>query len=404
MSYVMVGVIALTAIALIFGTLWGMRRGRNRSILRLILIIGCVVGAIFLRPILVDIIMEIDTGDGTVAEMLASSLNQGEQALPASMQNLVVSLIEIIFGLLSYFILFFVLRFITWILIYPICKIFVKKEAKKKKGWGALIGLVQGLVVAFAVIVPLNGLAVQVNKLSQVKMDGKPMLEIPAEVGLGEYAESTTYTIYDTIGGWYFDMLTTAETKDGDKISLSGTCGVLISMADVGSSLGKVSSSMEELNKEGATDQEKYDALNDAGQALTETANKISKLDVNSQNLLNDILKEMFTSEDFQISLEYVNFNSMADFFTGFAEYVNKTKISIPSASVSQEEVDKIINGFARSDMLVDMFIGDGTETVGTLYQIEGLDSLKFATAINNNTDLSNLQKLSLLALFGISI
>lgn len=403
MSYIMVGVIALTAIALIFGTLWGMGRGRNRSILRLILIIGCVVGAIFLRPILVDIIMKIDTGEGTVAEMLASSLNKGEQALPASMQKLVVSLIEIIFGLLSYFILFFVLRFITWILIYPICKIFVKKEAKKKKGLGALIGLVQGLVVAFAVIVPLNGLAIEVNKLSKLEMGGEQMLPIPAEVGLGEYAESTTYTIYDSVGGWYYDMLTTAQTKEGEKITLSGTCDVLVSMADVGNSLNKVSSSMEALKEAGATDQQKYDALNDAGQALKESANKVNKLDSNAKKLLNDILAETLSGESAQkITLEHINLDSMAEFFEGFAEYVNKTKIT--PTTVSQEEVDKIVNGFAGSDFIVEMFIGDGTGAVATLYEVELLDYPKFATAINNNTDLSLAQKAALLKVFGINV
>ena len=54
--------------------------------------------------------------------------------------------------------------------------------------------------------------------------------------------------------------------------------------------------------------------------------------------------------------------------------------------------------------MLVDMFIGDGTGTVGKLYQVETQDYLKFASAINNNTELSLAQKAALLTVFGISI
>ncbi len=403
MSYVTIGMIALTAIALIFGTLFGMGRGCNRSILRLILLVGCVVGAIFLRQMVTDIIMGIDTGEGTVEEMLSSMLNSEEQQLPQSMQKLVVAMIEIIFGLVSYFLVFFVLRFITWVLIYPILKIFVKKEAKKKRGFGAFIGLVQGVVTAFAVLVPLNGLAVEVNKLSKVEMSGKPMLAIPAEVGLDEYAESVPNTIYNSVGGWYYQMLTTAETEKGEKITLSGTCDVLLSMADVGNSLNKVNSGTETLRKAGATDQEKYDALHSAAQGLKESAKKINKLDSDSKKLLNDILIETLSGENVQkITLEYINFDSAAQFFESFADYVKKTKIN-PEA-VSQEEVNKIVNGFAGSGFLVDMFIGDGMSPVATLYKVETEDYLKFANAINSNTDLSILQKAALLTVFGVSI
>lgn len=198
-------------------------------------------------------------------------------------------------------------------------------------------------------------------------------------------------------------MLTTAETEKGEKITLSGTCDVLLSMADVGNSLNKVKLGTETLRKAGATDQEKYDALHSAAQGLKESAKKINKLDSDSKKLLNDILIETLSGENVQkITLEYINFDSAAQFFESFADYVKKIKIN-PEA-VSQEEVNKIVNGFAGSGFLVDMFIGDGMSPVATIYKVETEDYLKFANAINSNTYLSILQKAALLTVFGVSI
>ena len=69
--------------------------------------------------------------------------------------------------------------------------IFVETEIDKRRGAGAIIGLIQGIVILFAIVIPLNGLAVQVDKLSQIKIEmpssgeqttqSQPLsLEIPA--------------------------------------------------------------------------------------------------------------------------------------------------------------------------------------------------------------------------------
>ena len=412
MSYVTIGVLALTAIAIIFGTLWGMGRGVNRSILRLILIIACVVGAVFLRPILVEIIMGIDIGEGTIADMIAEGLTQGGQTMPESMTNLVYALVQVLLELASYFIIFFALRFISWTLIFPICKIFVRKEAKKKKGLGALVGLVQGLVIAFAVVVPLNGLAVDFEKISKLEMEGKPLMEIPAEVGLSDHVTSSTNNFYDTIGGWYYDMLTTTKNKEGKDVTLSGACGAMGAMTEIGTVFGEegLMKGMKTMSDPDATAEQKVNTLTQVSQKIRESANALNGLDENGREIFNDVLadlKELVGEQGGEnsamfenLSIETLSLGDVADCLEGLATYIEKTRVNI--SSVTQEDVDKIVDNFEESEFLVNTLIGDGTGTVGVIYQVENTDRDKFISAIDG-TELTLAQKIALKNAFGVN-
>lgn len=412
MSYVTIGVLALTAIAIIFGMFWGMGRGVNRSILRLILIIACVVGAVFLRPILVEVIMGIDIGEGTIADMIAEGFTQGGQTMPESMTNLVDALVQILLELASYFIIFFALRFISWTLIFPICKIFVRKEAKKKKGLGALVGLVQGLVIAFAVVVPLNGLAVDLEKISKIETEGKPLIEIPAEVGLSDHVASSTNNIYDTIGGWYYDMLTTTKNKEGKDVTLSGACSAMGAMTEIGTVFGEegLTKGMKTLSDPDATAEQKVNTLTQVSQKIRESANSLNGLDENGREIFNDVLADLkeFVGEQggensamFEnLSIETLSLGDVADCLEGLATYIEKTRVNI--SSVTQEDVDKIVDNFVESEFLINMLIGDGMGTVGVIYQVENTDGDKFISAIDG-TELTLAQKIALKNAFGVN-
>ena len=108
MGYITMAITAITLAALVFGFLFGLMRGLNRSILRLVLVVASAVIAIFARGYLVDIVMEVETGNGTIEQMLIASLSEGN-ALPASLQSLVLALVEIIAGLFVFYLIFLVL-------------------------------------------------------------------------------------------------------------------------------------------------------------------------------------------------------------------------------------------------------------------------------------------------------
>ena len=409
MSYITIGVIALTAIAILFGTLWGMGRGRNRSILRLILIIGCVAGAIFLRPIIVKVIMGIDTGEGTIAEMLASSMGGGESEMPEAFTNLLLALVEISFGLVSYFVAFFALRLVSWIIIFPICKIFVKKESKKKKGAGALIGFIQGLVIAFAVVVPLNGLTGTMAKLSQIEMQGKPLMEMPAEIGLEEHLSSPINGVYDTVGGWYFGMLTSSETADGT-LTLNGVADVFGGMLGFINGMSEIGNGMSPLANPDKTSEERVVALRSASDALANAGAIIDGLDADSKDLFNKVLvslKDMMGEESPEmadlfngLTADKLNFTALAQGYDALADYIEYTKINVQT--VTQEKVNDIINGLAGSNFFIQMLIGDGSHGGNPMYAVESEHATMFATAVNATT-LTSAQQTALLQVFYIN-
>ena len=199
-------ILILLAVALLFGMFYGLTRGRNRSILRLILILGCVGGAIYLTPIIKEILLELDTGNGKLGDMLGAMFGAGQENVPQEVIDMGNTFMEAI-NLLLYVITFFLLRFTSWFILFPILKIFVRKDLIKKRGLGAIIGLIQGLIIAFAVLVPLNSALVKVNTLSGFEVEGKPLIEVPKELGLDKYQDSQRSGVLDSIGGWYLDII-----------------------------------------------------------------------------------------------------------------------------------------------------------------------------------------------------
>lgn len=401
MGYIAIGVLVLTGVAIIFGTLFGMGRGRNRSILRLILIIGCVLGAYFLRGTVTEIIMGIDTGEGTLAEMMASSLG-GEGSFPEGLQNFVVSLIEILIGLIAYFLVFFALRFVTWILIYPICKIFVKKELVKKKGLGALIGLVQGVIVAFAVLAPASGLISTVGVLTKMEMEGEPMLAVEKEIGLEDYKDSFIGKTYLTIGGWYYELVAP---------SLDGSANAMVSMMGVAKSLQDFSGSMEIIKSTQKTSQQKADELKGLGNSLKEVGAQIEELSDGAEEILNNLLSGIGDMMGGEMPPEMVDFfnnlkvsdldmTALGDAIYNIGEYFEKTDVAYTGLEqFSQEDANAIVNGFVQNDAIMSLLEKEGT--VEQLIDISNEYESLFATAINNAPE--GTDKAALKTLLGIA-
>lgn len=166
MNYIEIGIWAITGIALVLSVLLGMIRGARRSVLRLILVLVCVVAAFCLKDFVTNTLLttEITTGETTttIQDYVLTSLPEDVSSLG---ESFVIPLIRIIVGVVVFLVLFWALKLVSWIILYPICKIFVKKGAKKHAGIGALTGLVQGVAIALCFCVPISGMIVQVNRV-----------------------------------------------------------------------------------------------------------------------------------------------------------------------------------------------------------------------------------------------
>ena len=88
-------ILALTAVALFFGAIFGLVRGRNRAILRLVLIILCIVASIALRSTVVEFLMNYNLGEGTVRDMLVETMVGTSSEMPAVLVDLIKKVKEV---------------------------------------------------------------------------------------------------------------------------------------------------------------------------------------------------------------------------------------------------------------------------------------------------------------------
>ena len=412
MGYLSMGLMGLTILLLVFGFLFGLMRGLNRSILRLGLVIVSAVIAFLARDIIVDIVMDMDTGEGTVREMLLLSLATDSTGMPESIQAIVVALCEITIGLLGFYVLFIVLQFLTWLILFPILKIFVKKGEHKRALLGGAVGAVQGIVIAFLICSPLTGAISQVNRLASIEVDGAYIFEIPEEIGLNDFVKSPTYGLYNATGSWFFDSLTTTKTDDGTNISINDTIDITVAITGVADSVSKFQGAIEEMSKGGSM-QEQIGALRNVGDALIEVDEKINGLSGNAKYLVNEVMgsmKDIVGSEGMdpelekflnEFDIESIDMASLGRAINGVASYIEKTDPEFGShATVTQQEVNDIIGGFADNALLFDLILNseESIEIVDIADQYEYL----FEEAILSNNKLTERQKTKLLEAFGI--
>ena len=411
MNYITLGIVGLSVFFLGTGALYGMSRGLKRSSVRLSLVLISIVLAVLLRKTFVNIFMDISIGGETLNEVLVSALNEGE-ALPPSMQNLVFALVEILIGLVAYFVIFAAINLLTLIIVFPILKIFIKKEEPKRKGFGAIVGLVQGAILAFAFCSPVTGLIIQVDKLSQVKMDGETLIEIPAEIGIEDYVKSFPCKVYDKTGGWFFDLLTTTKTDDGTKVSIEDTVDVVLTVTDIANTATELSDSID-LMTNATTPQEQILAMKNLGDSLIEIGNSIDSLSDDAKEMVNgliDSVKDMLSKEGetdpaleealANFDINSIDLSGAGSAMKGIATYIEKTNPEFANNTpVTQEDVNLIVNGLAENNFVLAMISG-GEETPVLIDATEHSDM--FISAIEA-TSIPAEDKDVLKAIFGLN-
>ena len=427
-------ILGITALCVGIDGILGLMRGRNRAVLRLFLVAASAAISVALIGYLVPMIMEFEIEGATLKQTLLETFSSGDAALPEKLQALIFVLIEIVMGLAVFFVCFFALKFVTWLVLYPILKIFVRKGRRKGAFSGLVFGLVEGALVAFVICAPITGLVNDFNKVADVEMQGKKIVEIPENIGLEDYLNSPVYKIYNTAGGWFYDMLTSSNDENGEKLSISDTIDVVVTVAGVADKAQQLGDGVGELTKEDATPQDKVNGLDKIGQALVDIDDSINSLDDGGKELLTDLVGAVLEMaggsgegegegegesalppevEDFveQLVSGDVNLKSTGEALQGMASYINKTTEDMEGygEEVTQDEVDSIVNGLADNAFILDMLSGSSSEGEGgesevpTIIQVEGENKTLFENAISTNESLSDEDKDTLKKLFGLN-
>ncbi len=408
LTYIVLG---FSGLSLLGGFLFGMLRGFNRSVLRLLLIAACIAGAWFLRGVLVDLLLDIKIDGETIEEMLLAMFTTEGNTLPDSMSNLVFVLIQIIASVVCFVLLFAVLRLISWSIVYPILKLIVRQGEKKRALLGGVIGLVQGALVAFALCVPITGITGQidtiVSSLSGVDMGGGTV--IPAEVSeyleaieIKEYQESAIGKFYISVGNGVYNDLTSAKDRNGNNVSLDAAIRALNATLKVAESISNVSD-VDFSN--GITDENKdaiVGALRDIDKVMKDELS-----DEDAKRIVNELITGVLEStgeegttiipDNFDIGK--LDAGAAADAIEVIFEFTSQEG---EEKSLTSEQAKTIVNGIAKNEEFITSITGEAN-LVGDISESDKTTMEQEITQLKNAGDIDDETAESLKKLLGIT-
>ncbi len=510
-------VLGLTLVGMLLGALFGFIRGRERAILRLVLVVLSAVLALVSRGAILDAVMKISIGGAPLSDTITQAFQGG--TIPQSLQSLIFSLVEILVGIISYFIMLFAFRFLTWSLVFPFLKLFIKrveniraerlyaeslaqaakaneatvslntenvtpeeeiteevsteacgvtteeaaesfaqveeettesfvqveeekaeetttefnaeapvdinveelfatnaelantesvnktivlthserkKLIKKHRGVGALVGLAQGVLLAFFLFAPMTGLLNQIAQITSLEMNGKPLVELPESIDIKGYTESGIGKIYSSTGHWYYSMMSSTTDANGNKVTLDATVQLAATLMEVANVATSIESELSILQDENAEPEEIISALNTLGDKLVNVGDSISELDESTMTTIKDIVVEMsgenVSQEEIDEMMESIDPEFFVQAGNGIKAFAEYEQVKLNEEELTKEQASDIVN---KAHGCIDLV---GSVTVN----VNEDDKSQFKSAIDDMADLSDEDKNALYELFGI--
>lgn len=177
-------IISLFLLILLAGFLFGLGRGFNKSLVRLLIVVAMLVATFFIVPIITEAVMTIDisgmginisgkaaTSVGNIVVLLLESIPgisdiAGTDAYATIINVVPQMILNIVLFVVVFLLLILVSMIIYWI-ISGICFSKKKTEGKNKhRLLGSLVGVVQSFIIFLAILVPVVGV---VNILGEVE-------------------------------------------------------------------------------------------------------------------------------------------------------------------------------------------------------------------------------------------
>ena len=182
-------VTSLFLIFVIIGFICGWVRGVSKSLTRLIIVVIVAVLSFFIVPAITKALLEMDIsrlnivlGDVkvlTVQDFITDMLRQipvVEDIIESSptFETVIQIAPQVIVNVILFIVAFFLMKWISMIIYWIIAGIFFSRKKMKDKDKhnfiGALVGSVQGLMVAFVLLVPFYGIIETARPVSAVML------------------------------------------------------------------------------------------------------------------------------------------------------------------------------------------------------------------------------------------
>ncbi len=374
--------ISIVLFLVISGFLFGLLKGMARSIFSLILVIVSLVLIFLIKGTVVNFITHMDVGGQTLHEALTSALAQTEEM--AGLVDKLVPLIEILLGIVAFVVGFIALYLVSRI-IYFIVKFFIRPN-KKRRLLGGLFGIVQGLVMAFAICVPLNGVLLEVNKLSKIEIEGEQIFSLNS-IGFEDYENSVFNKLMVGVGGGFFKELSTLETEEGKTLTLSGQVDSVVTVVKIAEQVSK----LPEVNFEEGLTTESVAGVTEILRALDDIKGESSEEVLDTIDDLIASAVDMFEGE-VQIDIDLSNLSVKDVDFESEALLVETIFDLAENETLENvEDLDAVVEAFANSILvlpIVELALEDSELNLPEDVKLE------LETSIDKLEDPEKIQKL----------
>ncbi len=384
---IIVGVLAIGGFVL------GLLKGTNRSVFSLILVILAFALMLIFKDKIIDAIMGIQIQGVTLEETLYEAFASAEGL--ESLADTILPIVKILLGLIIFVVGFIILRIATSF-IYHIGMIFVRKN-KTRKGThtliGGAVGLVEGVLFAFVICVPLSGLIIEANKLTKINFtpetvalesiefdeNGNPLLEgesnetpdgsvqdsleqfgfisdflsFVEKLDIDGYEKSPIGSMINGVGKSYFTQITKTTNKAGNVITLTGQIDSVVAAAEIAqhvSTLGQIDFS------QGLTE-EVVHQIADLLRELEAIKTKASEEVITTIDNLIDMVMGLIEGEESTItiptiSLEKINFAVEANLVESCYEFTTGNE----ELDINNVNFDEIIENLSKSNLILPIF------------------------------------------------
>ncbi len=341
-------ILGITVYFLLFGLIYGLKRGAFRSVLRLLTVGVAFAASWFCKDLYVAAVMDLQIGDFSIRALLADL-----GAEMPSISSILTTLVEIALGVVLFILVFLVLKLVT-MLIFAILSVFLPKKGRML---GLAVGALQGLLIAFCICAPLNGLLLDAGKVTTalagdlIEMDAEMQETVQqTDADLKEYSDGVISKIYTALGGSFYKALSTVEDEEtGKEVNFSGYADATVVSTKFAEELASISN----INMEEGFTAENRDALHQTFKNLDAIKGDMSE---ESITIVNDMISAVVSDaamelpkevkdvlENFDIS--EVNFEKEGDVILHLYDFIEEENSTVSATD--------IVNALAESTVIL---------------------------------------------------
>lgn len=439
MSIIDLGMLGIGAVIILSGFLYGFKRGFKKALLRLVILGVCVALSFLYREKISDIALNTPISEGkSLLELLTESFSSGENAEQMEgLLNVITNILKMVIQIFVFIICFYVLKTVSMIIYWIFSGIITSREKRKvrnshkvegnkidetkvkyevkknrKKWFGSLVGIGQGILIIIFVVGPLNGLVVNISSLikslSEVEMEETKIIDentvsVLDNLGLFDYGNSSVSKVYTLLGDGVYKEVSKIEDENGNTVNIKSQIEAIdggVKMVDVMSSLSNLDTS------EGFTADTKDELVNIFNE-LDEIKENMSEEGVEQlDNLIKDVVSPMLgeAAEDLPINLDEISFAEVD--FSNEAEVIDSFYGLMEKAENGEEldtdeVLEEVITNLSDSNLILPIL----SQVVEGLPEEEQLnlseeDKNKVEEIINGLDNKENADEIK--ALFGI--